>query len=420
MPEKIVITGLGAICSLGLNVAQTWENLIHGVSGIAPITAFDPSDLAVKMAGEVKNFTPEKFLPAKEVRRRDRYQQLAAVAAGEAIAQSGLNANDVNPQRVGAIISSAVGGFRSLEEAIYQLHDQGPHHLSPFTIPMMMSNGAAGFIGIDHGFKGSAFSVASACASGADGIGIAWVLLRAGLLDAVIAGGSDSTITRAGIASLERTGAMSRRQPPDAGFGLAPQPFDMKRDGLVMSEGSAILVLETESHARHRGAVILAELAGYGSTADAFHITSPLVDGSGGAQAIRNALDMANVGLEDVDYINAHGTGTVMNDISETRAIKLVFGNRAYEIPVSSTKSMTGHMMGATGALEAVICVKTICEGIIPPTIHYQTPDPECDLDYVPNIAREKKVRVAVNNAFGFAGHNAVLVLREYSSYGIA
>lgn len=414
MPEKVVITGLGTICSVGHNVTESWEALIHGVSGIAPITAFDASDLGVKVAGEVKDFKPENYLPPKEARRRDRYQQLAAVAAREAITQAGLDPAQVNPHRVGVVISSSIGGFRTIQDAVYQLRDEGPHRLSPFTIPMLMANGAAGLVGIDYGFKGSALSVASACASGADGLGVAWILLRAGMLDAVVAGASESTITRVGIASLERTGAMSRRQPTEPGFGCVPQPFDRHRDGLVMSEGAAVLVLETESHARKRGAPILAELAGYGSTADAYHITSPLEDGSGGARAIRNALEIANILPEEVDYINAHGTATVMNDICETRAIKSVFGDRAYTIPVSSTKSMTGHMMGATGALEAVVCVKTILEGIIPPTIHYQDPDPECDLDYVPNVAREKKVRVAVSNAFGFAGHNAVLVLREY------
>jgi len=409
--EKVVITGMGTINSLGRTVNETWEAISHGFSGVGPITLFDASDFLVKIACEVKNFNPDEYLPAKEARRRDRFEQFAAIAAAEAIQHSGINLEE-NAERSGVVISSAIGGFTSILEGEHTLQEQGPRRVSPFVIPMLMLNGAAGMAAIDYGFKGPAFSVASACASGADGIGMAWTLLRAGVIDVALAGASEATITPLGIAAFDRIGATSRRSED---FSMTPQPFDKNRDGLVMGEGGAVLVLERESHARARGANILAELAGYAATSDAFHITAPSETGEGGARAIRAALEAAQVNLDEVDYINAHGTATVLNDLSETRAIKAAFGNIAYNIPVSSTKSMTGHMMGATGALEVIFCVQAIREGLIPPTIHYQTPDPECDLDCVPNQAREKPVKIAISNAFGFGGHNAVLVLRQYA-----
>jgi 3-oxoacyl-(acyl-carrier-protein) synthase len=276
---------------------------------------------------------------------------------------------------------------------------------------MLMSNGAAGMLAIDHNLRGPTFSVASACAAGADAIGQAWLLLRAGVVDAALVGASEATITRVGVSAFDRLGALSRRNDRPDG---TPSPFDRGRDGLVMGEGAAVLVLETLERARARGAEILAELAGYAATADAHHITAPAEDGVGGAAAIVGALESAGLRADEVDYINAHGTGTQLNDVSETRAIKAALGERAYQIPISSTKSMTGHMMGATGALEAIFCVQAIRHGVVPPTIHYETPDPECDLDYTPNHARERRVRVALSNAFGFGGHNAVLVLREF------
>jgi 3-oxoacyl-(acyl-carrier-protein) synthase len=275
---------------------------------------------------------------------------------------------------------------------------------------MMMPNGAAGIIGIDYGIRGPSFSVASACASGSDGIGVAWMMLRSGMIDAAIAGGSEATVTPVGIGAFDRATAITRN--PD--WSSNPKPFDKNRDGLVMGEGAALLVLETESHAKARGANILAELAGWSSNSDGFHVTSPREDGSGGGLAIKNALEVARINKDEVGYINAHGTATVMNDAAETISIKYAFGEDAYNIPISSTKSMTGHMMGATGALEAIFLVQAIREGILPPTIHYETPDPACDLDYIPNKAREKQVRVAVSNAFGFGGHNAVLVVKKY------
>ena len=312
---------------------------------------------------------------------------------------------------MGVVVSSAIGGLRSLEEAIITNHTEGPRKVSPFLIPMLMANGAAGLIAIDHGIKGPCLSVASACASGADGIGVALMMLRAGMIDACIAGGAEATITSTGVAAFDRIGAMTRRNEE---YGMVPQPFDLNRDGLVMGEGAAVLILESEGRARARGATILAELAGYASTADAYHVTAPHEQGEGGAQAIRLALDSAAANPEELGYINAHGTGTPLNDRSETRAVKHALGELAYQVPISSTKSMTGHMMGATGALEVIFCVQAVREGLLPPTMHYETPDPECDLDYIPNQSREKKIDLAISNAFGFGGHNAVIAVRSY------
>ena len=410
--ERVVITGMGTINPLGLTVEESWKNAVNGVSGVGPITLFDPAHLNVHFAAEVKSFEPEKYMDAKEARRRDRFEQLGAAAAKMALENSGLEITESNAGRVGVLVSSAIGGIKSLQDAVITNYTEGPRRVSPFLIPMLMPNGAAGMIAIDLQIKGPCFSVASACASGADGIGTAWLMLKAGMIDAALAGAAESTVCSVGVAAFDRVGAMSRRNND---YSMTPQPFDKNRDGLVMGEGAAVLVLETESHAKKRGANILAELAGYGATADAHHVTAPHEEGAGGAAAMRMALDAADATVDDLGYINAHGTGTSLNDLSETRAIKVAFGEKAYQVPVSSTKSMTGHMMGATGALEAIFCTQVVREGILPPTIHYQTPDPECDLDYVPNQAREKKVNLAISNAFGFGGHNAVLAIRKYS-----
>jgi beta-ketoacyl-acyl-carrier-protein synthase II len=411
MQEKIVITGMGTVNPLGLNVKESWENVVNGVSGVAPITLFDSSPLNVHIAAEVKNFKPENYMDGKEARRRDRFEQFAVASAKEALAHSGLEVTEANAPRIGIIISSAIGGLHSLQEAIITNHTEGPRRVSPFLIPMLMANGGAGMSAIEFGIKGPCFSVASACASGADGIGMALMMLRTGMIDAALAGAAETTITSTGVAAFDRVGAMSRRNND---YSMTPQPFDKNRDGLVMGEGGAVLVLERESSAKARGATIFAELAGYGATADAFHVTAPHEHGEGGAAAIRMALSSAEANIEDVGYINAHGTATPLNDQAETRAIKAAFGDLAYKIPASSTKSMTGHMMGATGALEVIFCVEAIRNGVLPPTIHYQTPDPECDLDYIPNKAREAKVSLAISNAFGFGGHNAVLAIRKY------
>lgn len=410
--ERVVITGMGTVNPLGLTVEESWKNAINGVSGVGPITLFDPAGLNVRFAAEVKNFEPENYMDPKEARRRDRFEQLGVAAAKDAVASSGLEITEANAGRIGVLVSSAIGGIKSLQDAVLTNHTEGPRRVSPFLIPMLMPNGAAGMIAIDFQIKGPCFSVASACASGSDGIGTAWMMLKSGMLDAALAGAAEMTVCNVGVAAFDRVGAMSRRND---NYSMAPQPFDKNRDGLVMGEGAAVLVLETESHAKKRGANILAELAGYGATADAFHVTAPHENGAGGAAAMRMALDAAGAKVEDLGYINAHGTGTPLNDQSETRAVKAAFGERAYQIPISSTKSMTGHMMGATGALEAIFCTQVVREGVLPPTIHYETPDPECDLDYIPNQAREKKVDLAISNAFGFGGHNAVLAIRKYS-----
>jgi beta-ketoacyl-acyl-carrier-protein synthase II len=414
--EKIVITGMGTVNPLGLSVQETWKNVINGVSGVGPITLFDTanwqSEWLVKIACEVKNFDPSKYMDTKEARRRDRFEQFGTAAAKEALAQSGLEVTEANAGRIGVIISSAIGGMKSLQDAIFTLKDEGARKVSPFLIPMLMPNGASGLVAIDHGIKGPCFSVASACASGADGIGTALMMLRTGMIDVALAGAAESTVCAVGVGAFDRVGAMSRRNDD---YSMTPAPFDKNRDGLVMGEGAGVLVLETETHAKARGAVILAELAGYGATADAFHVTAPDENGAGGSKAIRMALASGAINPEDVGYISAHGTATQLNDLSETKAVKGAFGELAYKIPISSTKSMTGHMMGATGALEAIFCVQAVREGILPPTIHYQTPDPECDLDYIPNQAREKKIDIAISNAFGFGGHNAVLAVRRYS-----
>ena len=410
--ERVVITGMGTVNPLGLTVEESWKNAINGVSGVGPITLFDSSPLNVHFAAEVKNFQPEKYMDAKEARRRDRFEQLGTAAAKDALSTSGLEITEANAGRIGVLVSSAIGGIKSLQDAVITNYKEGPRRVSPFLIPMLMPNGAAGMIAIDFQIKGPCFSIASACASGSDGIGMAWLMLKAGMIDAALAGAAESTVCNVGVAAFDRVGAMSRRNDD---YSMAPQPFDKNRDGLVMGEGAAVLVLETETHAKKRGANILAELAGYGATADAFHVTAPHEKGEGGAAAMCMALDSAGATIDDLGYINAHGTGTSLNDQSETRAIKAAFGEKAYQVPISSTKSMTGHMMGATGALEAIFCTQVVREGILPPTIHYETPDPECDLDYIPNKAREQKVDLAISNAFGFGGHNAVLAIRKYS-----
>ena len=410
--EKIVITGMGTVNPLGMGVEETWKNLVGGVSGVAPITLFDPAPLNVHFAAEVKNFNPDQFMDAKEARRRDRFEQLGAAAAKMALADSGLEITESNAGKIGVLVSSAIGGIKSLSDAVITNFTEGPRRVSPFLIPMLMPNGAAGMVAIDHQIKGPCFSVASACASGADGIGVALLMLKAGMIDAAVAGGAEATICSVGVAAFDRVGAMSRRNDD---YSMVPQPFDKNRDGLVMGEGAGVVVLERETDAKKRGATIFAELAGYGATADAYHVTAPHETGAGGAAAMKMALDSAGANADELGYINAHGTGTPLNDQSETRAVKAAFGGRAYQIPISSTKSMTGHMMGATGALEVIFCVQAIRDGILPPTIHYQTPDPECDLDYIPNQAREKKINLAISNAFGFGGHNSVLAVRRYS-----
>ncbi|MBI3243901.1 MAG: beta-ketoacyl-ACP synthase II [Chloroflexi bacterium] len=411
MARRVVITGLGAVTPLGLSVKDSWEACLNGRSGVGPITAFDTTHFLVKIAAEVKNFNPAQFMDPKEARRRDRFQQFATAAAKEALAHSGLEIREDNATRVGVFVSSGAGGIISLQEAVETINSSGPRRVDPFTIPKLMANGASGLIAIDTGAKGPALAVLSACASGADGIGLAFKMIRSGEIDAAIAGASEASISKVGIGAFDRLGAMSRRNDD---YSMTPQPFDKNRDGLVMGEGGAIIILEALEHAQARGANIIAELAGYGATGDAFHITAPEEKGVGSAAAMRLALQDAKFDPGDVDYISAHGTGTPLNDAAETRGIKAAFGSKAYEVAISSTKSMTGHIMGMTGALEAIFASLAIRDNVMPPTIHYQTPDPDCDLDYVPNTAREAKVNVVMSNAFGFGGHNAVLIIKQF------
>lgn len=411
--RRVVVTGMGALSPLGDTVDQSWKNAVEGVSGVGPITLFDPEELPVKIACEVKDFDAKERLGVRAGRRLDRFEQFGIVAAEEAINQAGLEIKPEEASRVATIVSSAIGGLRTLEQGTFTFYERGGKSVSPFTIPKLMSNGAAGMVSIENGFKGPTFSVASACASGADGIGQASLLIQTGVVDVAVAGASDAVVSKIGVTGFDRLGAMSRRNDD---YSMTPAPFDMNRDGLVMGEGVAVLVLEELERARGRGAEILAELVGYSSTSDSFHITAPAEDGAGGAAAIANALDMAGAAPEDIDYINAHGTATQLNDSAETRALKAALGETAYDIPVSSTKSMTGHMMGSTAALEAIFCIQAIGDNVVPPTIHYETPDPECDLDYIPNEARDHEVSFALTNAFGFGGHNAVLAFQAFSS----
>ena len=412
MTRRVVITGMGTINPLGKTVEGSWKNLIQGVSGVGPITLINTDDLLVKIACEVKDFNPGDFLDVKAARRMDRYQQFAKIASAEAIDQSGFEIGDGDPTRVGVVVSTAVGGMKTLDEGMEVLFNDGPRRLNPFFIPKFMPNGAAGLIGIDLGAQGPCYSLATACASGADSIGLGAQMIRHGIIDTCIAGSSEATITRIGVSSFDRLGALSRKHED---YSLTPAPCDQNRDGLVMGEGAGIVVLESLDRAKSRQAEILGEIVGHGSTSDAFHITAPAEQGHGGAAAMRIAIHQSDWEPRDVDYINAHGTATELNDVAETNAIKSAFGEVAYNIPISSTKSMTGHMMGATGAVEAIFCLLAIRDNVIPPTIHFTEADPACDLDYVPNEAREVQVTNALSNAFGFGGHNGVLAFQAFS-----
>lgn len=406
--HRVVVTGYGMISPLGLTAHDTWEAVKEGRSGLGPITLFDTSDYGVKYAAEVKNFDPSSVLAHREVRHQDRFEWFAAAAAAQAIKHSGIDIGEENCTRIGVAIGSGIGGAATFEEQVSILQEQGPRRLSPFWIPKCMSNGGAGVVSIIHGLRGPSFSVGSACASGSDGIGMAATLIRSGVVDAMLAGGSEAPITGLGIGGFDRIGAATHRTSG------APSPFSADRDGLVIGEGAAVTVLESLEHARARRAEIYGEVIGYGSSADAHHITAPAKDGSGSAQAILRALESGCIAPESIDYISAHGTGTPLNDEAETNAVKLALGSQAYQIPISSTKSMTGHMMAATGALEAVFCIMAIRDGILPPTINYHEPDPACDLDYVPNEARDARVEIVMSNSFGFGGHNSVLIFRIF------
>ena len=409
--NRVVVTGTGIVCPLGLDIATTWESLINGKSGIDHITLFDASDFETKIAGEVKGFKPTNYMSAKDARRNDRLSQMAVAASLQAVEDSGLKIDDTNREDIGIIIGSGIGGMTTLFEQIRVLLDKGPDRISPFLIPMMMPNIASAQTSIVLGVKGPNLCTTSACSSGSDAIGFAYETIKRGDAKAMVSGGSEAIINPVGVSAFNAMKAISTRNDEPQ---LASRPFDAKRDGFVIGEGSSVIILENLEFARARGAKILAEMLAYGASADAYHITAPIETGDGAALAIKRALNKAGIKPDEVDYINAHGTSTALNDKMETKAIKSVFGERAYKIPISSTKSMMGHLVGSAGAVEASICVMVIQNGIIPPTINLTHPDPECDLDYVPNTARQAKVTTALSNSFGFGGHNSVLIFREY------
>jgi 3-oxoacyl-[acyl-carrier-protein] synthase II len=409
--NRVVITGTGVLCPLGLDISTTWENLTNGKSGIDYITLFDAESFDTKIAGEVKEFEPSDYINRKDARRMSRFAQLAVAASRQAVEQAGLKINSTNQGNIGVVIGSGIGGLTDLFQQIQVLLDKGPHRVSPFLIPMMITDMAAAQVSIALGLKGPNLCVTSACSSGSDAIGAAYELIKHGDTHAMIAGGSDSIINPVGISAFNALNALSTRNNEPQ---LASRPFDIERDGFVIGEGAGALVLENLSHAQKRGANILAEIIAYGASADAYHITQPIESGEGAARAIQSALNKAGVTITEVDYINAHGTSTQLNDRMETKAIKTVFGDHAYNIPISSTKSMMGHLIGGAGAVEAAVCILTIQNGIIPPTINHTHADPECDLDYIPNTARRVNVTTTLSNSFGFGGHNSVLILRQY------
>lgn len=405
---RVVITGIGCISPLGLDWASTWQGLIQGRSGVGPITQFDASGYPTRFAAEVKSFDPDERGGRRLARRTDRFTQFALAATQEALSQAGLAMSEEERSRVGVIIGSGIGGMGSLLQGHRQLLEQGPERVSPHIIPMMLPDSAPGYIAIVHGVRGPNMTIVTACASSTNAIGEATEMIRRGDADLMIAGGAEAAIIPVAVAGFSVMKAIStRNEDPQA----ASRPFDRDRDGFVMGEGAAILILESLEHARVRGAAILAEIYGYAATNDAYHISAPAIDGAGAVECMRLALGDAGLAPHQIGYINAHGTSTKLNDASETAAIRQVFGNHAERIPISSTKSMTGHLLGAAGALEAAVCVQALNEGVLPPTINYQTPDPDCDLDYVPNVARPAEIAFTMSNSFGFGGHNACLII---------
>jgi 3-oxoacyl-[acyl-carrier-protein] synthase II len=405
---RVFITGMGCLSPLGNDVASTWGSAVAGRSGVGPISLFDASGFKTRFAAEVKGFEPEILLGRREARRMDRFSQFAVVAVGQAIEQAGLVINETNRDRVGVVLGTGIGGVGTLLAEAEKFLQRGPRWVSPHMVPMMLPDSAPGHIAITYGARGPNMTVVTACASSTNAIGEAAEMIRRGAADVMLAGGAEAGIVPVAIAGFIVMDAVSSRNDnPEA----ASRPFDLDRDGFVIGEGAAFLVLESETHARGRGARPLAEVLGYAATNDAYHVSAPAENGAGAASCMGGALKDAGLKPTAIDYINAHGTSTRLNDSSETTAIKTVFGEAAYSIPVSSTKSMTGHLLGAAGALEAMFCVQALQEGLLPPTINYTTPDPVCDLDYVPNSARRVKVSRVLSNSFGFGGHNACLIL---------
>jgi len=410
--RRVVVTGLGTINPVGGDVDSTWRGLLEGRSGVGPITCIDASDLPSQIAGEIADFDVEVFMPRRQARRMDRYAQFFWVAAQEALGDAGIAYEPDDPEayRTGVVVGTGIGGVKTFEEELTTLLEIGPHRLSPFGIPKIIANLAGGQVSIDFNLYGPNTTTVTACAASANAIGDAAAIIARGSADVMLAGGADAAITRFAMGGFAQARALSTRNDDPQG---ASRPFDANRDGFIMSEGAAALVLEEREHALQRGASIYAEIVGYGMSADGYHVTLPRPGGDGAARAMQGALDDAGITARQVSYVNAHGTSTAANDVTETMAIKSVFGDDAYRVPISSTKSMTGHLLGGAGAIEAVVSVLAIRDGVVPPTINLTDPDPECDLDYVPENARKVDVEYAMSNSFGFGGHNVVLLFRS-------
>ena len=409
--RRVVVTGMGCLSPVGNTVRETWKSLLDGKSGAGWITHFDASRHKTRFAAEVKGFDGAALFGTRDARKMDRYTQFATAAAMEALEQSGLKIDDSNRDRIGVLIGTGIGGIGTLMEQAEVMRERGPDRVSPFLVPMMISDSAAGMLASRFGVRGPNMAMATACASGNNAIGEALDIIRRGAADVMIAGGSEAALVPVAMAGMNVMTALStRNEDPQS----ASRPFDKDRDGFLMGEGAGILIIETLEHAQERGAKILAEITGYGTTDDAHHISAPAENGAGAAMSMKLALEDAGLTIDDIGYINAHGTSTPLNDKSETAAIKTVFGEQAYQIPISSTKSMTGHLLGASGAVEATFCVMAIRDEILPPTINYHTPDPECDLDYVPNEARKASPMHVMSNSFGFGGHNATLIFTRF------
>jgi 3-oxoacyl-[acyl-carrier-protein] synthase II len=412
MRKRVVITGMGCISPLGNDVTTLWDNIRAGKSGVGLISHYDTSQFKVKIGAEVKDFDAVALFGTRDTRRMDRFVQFAMAAALQAMEQSNLVVNESNRDRIGVMLGSGIGGMNTMFEQMIVFFKRGPDRVSPFLVPMMLPDSAAGMVAIHLGVRGPNMAIVSACASGSNAIGEAAEVIRRGAADVVISGGSEAVIVPIAMAGLGVMNALStRNEEPER----ASRPFDLQRDGFVMGEGAGILILESLEHARERSAPIFAEISGYGTTNDAYHISAPAENGAGAAVCMRNALDDAGLLPHEIGYINAHGTSTILNDKSETQAIKDVFGEKAYRIPISSTKSMTGHLLGAAGALEAVISVEILADAVLPPTINYEFPDPECDLDYIPNHARPAQVSHIMSNSFGFGGHNASIIISRFN-----
>lgn len=408
--RRVVITGMGILSPLGNSITEFWDGISKGKNGIRPIEQFDTTDYAVHIAGEVRDLNLEDHIERKELNRMDQFTAYALVTADQAIASAGITSDNVDQNRVGVIIGSGIGGIHTFTEQHSRLL-KSPRRVSPFFIPAMITDIAAGQVSIKYGFKGPNYAVVSACATSSHVIGDAHRLIKYGDADVIIAGGSDATINPMSVAGFSNMKALTRNPDPET----ASRPFDLNRNGFVMGEGAALLVLEEYEHAKARGAEIVAELSGYGATADAYHLTTPDPNGDGAIRSMKRAVEDAGLQLEDVDYINAHGTSTAYNDRTETKAIRTLFGDHAYKLSVSSTKSMTGHLLGAAGGIEAIATILALKNSLVPPTIHFETVDPDCDLDYTPNQARAKDLKTAISNTFGFGGHNATLLFKKWT-----